>query len=72
MVSVPQAIIDERTVVVERLDTAVADGAVERSLRFHQLIVGAEVLQVESIFKRLIDQGNVIVPLLQVARVHSI
>ena len=43
-----QAVIDEGTVMVEELDTLVADGAVEGVLAPDDLTVAAEVIKVKT------------------------
>lgn len=47
VVSVAKAIVDEGAVMVEKFDTSVANGAMERGLGLDHFAVGAKVVQVE-------------------------
>ena len=48
VIPIAQAVVDKRTVVIEKLNALVTDGAVEGCLRFDDLTVWAKVVQVES------------------------
>lgn len=55
MVAVAEAVVDKGTVVVEVLDATPTKHAVEGCLRFYDLVVGAQVNQVEVAIEKLLS-----------------
>ena len=55
MISVAEAVVDERAVVIEVLYAPAASVAVERRLCFHDLVVGAEVIEWDLLLEGLVD-----------------
>lgn len=71
VVSVAEAVVDERAVVVEVLDALVANCAVERSLRLDDFAVRAQVIQVQADVQSVFYQLLVVVNWLEVPRTQS-
>ena len=71
VVPVAEAIVDERTVVVEKLDTSIAGEAVERSLWFDDRTIGTEVVQMQVNIKGKVNQLLEIVFWLQVTSLQA-
>lgn len=61
MVAVAQTVVDERAMVVEMFDAPIADRAVERSLGFYHLAVGAQIVEVKSDFEGMLDEALIVV-----------
>ena len=63
-----KAIVNERAVMIEEFNAAIASEAVERSFRFDDLVVGTEVIKVQVNVKGKINELNKVVPWLQETR----
>ena len=58
MVAVAKTVVNEGAMVIEQLDTSVADRAMEARFTFDHLTIRAEVVEVEADFKRYLHNSR--------------
>ena len=58
MVAVAKTVVNEGAMVIEQLDTSVADRAMEARFTFYHLTIRAEVVEVEADFKRYLHHSR--------------
>jgi len=71
VILVPEAVVYKGAVVVEKLNTSLANLAVEISFSLDHLIVGAEVIEVNSLSEGLVNYSHEVKFRLNVAWVHA-
>ena len=70
VITIAQAVVDEGAMMIEKLDTPVADGAVEASLTLDDLAVTAEIFEVEADLECHLDHLGKVVVWAQIARLR--
>ena len=70
VITIAQTVVDEGAMMIEKLDTPVADGAVEASLTLDDLAVTAEIFEVEADLECHLDHLGKVVVWAQIARLR--